>query len=213
MLAADPTQQGERTVSDVATLQRAEFEKRFLALVYQTNTLITAPNIAYHLNISIDEAQDHLLELELNGTIQQQTDEEGNSYYLMPNRPAAGTLPAQITDGEDGPEAQPGGGPPGVTNPADIPSAPLYTNPPAKARNVNGLVLNVIFPGVGSLVCGRMNGLGMLGLVLLGFLMFFLPIGFGRLAGVLPIIAGWIWSIIAGVKLMSEQEPTHGAPR
>jgi hypothetical protein len=200
-------------VSDVATLQKAEFEKRFLSLVYQTNTLITAPNIAYHLKISIDEAQDHLLDLELNGTIQQQTDEEGNSFYLMPNRPTAGTLPAQIADGEDGPDAQPGGGPPGITNPADIRSAPIYSNPPAKAKNVNGLVLNVIFPGVGSLVCGRMVGLAMLGMVLLGLIMFFLPIGFGRLAGVLPIIAGWIWSIIAGVKLMSEQDSGHRPPR
>ena len=53
----------------------------------------------------------------------------------------------------------------------------------------------------------------MLGLVLLSLLMFLLPIGFAKLAGVLPIIAGWIWSIIAGVGLLSEKEPQRGVPR
>lgn len=191
-------------------LEKAEFEKRFLSLVYQTDVVITAPNIAYHLNIPIEEAQEQLLTLELNGTIQQQTDESGNSYYLMPNRPAPGTMPqhaGQTPEGRTG-----GGGPPGVQNPADIPSAPIYSNPPAKGMNINGLVLNVVLPGVGSIVCGRMIGLAMIGLVILGLVMFFLPLGWGRLAGILPIIAGWIWSIVAGVGLLNEKERGPGVP-
>lgn len=189
-------------------MEKAEFEKRFLALVYQTDVVITAPNVAYHLNIPIEEAQEQLISLELNGTIQQATDDKGNTYYLMPNRPAPGTLPANVDL-----EAQArSGGPPGLRNPADAPSAPIYSNPPAKGMSVNGLVLNVIFPGVGSLVCGKMVGLAMLGLVLLGIVLFFLPLGFGRLLGFLPIAAGWIWSIIAGVGLLSEREPGPGIP-
>jgi hypothetical protein len=197
----------EKPSTEVATvaMDKAEFEKRFLALVNQTNIVITAANVAYHLEVPIEEAEDQLLGLELNGVIQQQTDENGNAHYVMPNRGAPGTLPVQLRT-EQGGEGGATGQPMGVHNPADIPSAPIYSNPPAKGRNVNGLVLNVVAPGVGSLVCGRMVGLGMLGLLLLGIVMFFLPLGFGRLLGVLPIAASWIWSIVAGVGLLNEKE-------
>lgn len=190
-------------------MEKTEFEKRFLSLVYQTNVVITAPNIAYQLNIPIEEAQDQLLTLELNGTIQQATDDSGNTYYMMPNRPAPGTMPQH---GQTAEPSQTSGGPPGVQNPAEIPSAPIYSNPPAKGMNINGLVLNVVLPGVGSMVCGRMIGLAMLALVLLGIILFFLPLGFGRLIGILPIIGGWIWSIVAGVGLLSEKERGPGIP-
>lgn len=188
-------------------MEKAEFEKRFLALVYQTDVVITAPNIAYHLSLPIEEIQEHLLSLELNGTLQQSTDTQGNTYYVMPNRPAPGTLPAG-----GGTEQAGGAPPPGVKNPADMAAVPLYSNPGAKGANVNGMVLNIIFPGVGSLVAGHKIGLAMLGLVILGILLFFMPLGWGRLIGILPIIGGWIWSILAGVALLGEKEQTLGHP-
>ena len=188
-----------------AATDTASFEKRFLALVNQTNIVITAANVAYHLNVPIEEAQEQLLSLELNGVLQQESDENGNTHYVMPNRPAPGTLPARV-NGQPGGEG-PSGGLPGVHNPADAPPAPMYSNPPARAKNVNGMVLNVILPGVGSLVCGRMVGLAMLALLLLGVVMLLSPLGFGRLLGLLPIVGGWIWSIAAGVGLLSEKEP------
>lgn len=198
-------------MSETKALEKVEFEKRFLSLVYKTDVVITAPNIAYHLGLPIEETQEHLLELELNGTIQQSTDAEGNTYYMMPNRPAPGTLRARL-DAEAGEEGG-GGAAPGVMNPADAPAAPIYKGAPAKGKNINGLVLNVVFPGVGSLVCGKMIGLAMLGLLVLGFVLFFLPIGFGRLLGLLPIVGAWIWSIVAGVGLLNEKEPGPGVPR
>ncbi len=188
-------------------MEKAEFEKRFLALVYQTNVMITAPNVAYHLSIPIEEAQEHLIALELNGTLQQQTDAQGNSYYMMPNRPAPGTMPA---GGQLGTQTGGGGGPPGTFNPGELPSVPIYDSPPAKGMNVNGLVLNVVFPGVGSVVCGRPIGFAMMALVLLGIVLFFVPLGFGRLFGLLPIAAAWLWSIVAGVQLLGEKESRPG---
>ena len=183
-------------------LEKTDFEKRFLSLVYQSDVVITAPNIAYHLNEPIEQVQEQLLSLELNGVIQQQMDDQGNTHYTMANRPAPGTrrLGAEAGDEDDLP--------PKSNNPADAPAAPTYSKPGAKARNVNGLVLNVILPGLGSLVCGRKAGLAMMGLVLLGLVFFFLPLDLGllRLGGVIPIIAGWIWSIAAGVGLLSEPE-------
>jgi hypothetical protein len=192
-------------------MENAEFEKRFLALVNQTDTVITAPNIAYHLSIPIEEAQEHLLSLELNGTLQQSTDTQGNPYYQMPSRLATGTLPS---GGNLQTEARAGNpSPPGVYNPAALPSVPIYSSPPAKGKNVNGMILNVIFPGLGSLVCGKMIGLAMMALLLLGFILFFLPIGFfGRLLGIVPIAIAWIWSIVAGVALLGEKEPGPGIP-
>ncbi|MCC6748280.1 MAG: hypothetical protein IT371_11515 [Deltaproteobacteria bacterium] len=192
-------------------LAQADFDKRFLSLVVQTDTVITAANVAYHLNLPIEEAQEHLLSLELNGTLQQATDQAGNTYYVMPNRPAPGTAPAHLAL-ESGQQPRSTGG---LHDPAALPRAPIYGGPgaaPAKGRNVNGLVLNVLLPGVGSLVCGRMSGLGMLGLLLLGVLLFFFVPGWSKLVGILPILGAWIWSIAAGVGLLSERESGPGIP-
>ncbi len=193
-------------------MDKTEFEKRFLALVYQTNVVITPPNIAYNLSIPIEEAQEHLLALELTGTIQQQHDPQGGTFYTMPNRPAPGAMPGA---GGLPNEAGGAGGPPGVYNPANLGAMPIYSSPataPAAGRSINGLVLNVIFPGVGSLVCGKMIGLAMMALLILGIVLMFLPLGFGRLIGILPIVGAWIWSIIAGVGLLSQREPGPGVP-
>ena len=45
--------------------EKIEFEKRFLSLVNQTNVAITPSNVAYHLSIPIEEAQEHLLPVHL----------------------------------------------------------------------------------------------------------------------------------------------------
>jgi hypothetical protein len=191
-------------------MDKADFEKRFLALVYQTNTVITAPNVAYHLSIPIEEAQEHLIALELNGTIQQATDPQGGTYYTMPNRPPPGTMRA---DGQLNTQPGAGGGaPPGVHDPARLPSAPMYNNPGAKGMSINGLVLNVMIPGLGSVVNGKMIGVAMMLLALFGLILFFLPLGFGRLLGFLPIVAAWVWSIVAGVQLMNNKESGPGIP-
>jgi hypothetical protein len=188
-------------------LEKADFEKRFLNLIYQSDVVITPPNVAYHLQIPIEEAQDQLIALELNGTLQQATDPQGNTYYMMPNRPPPGTFPAGTA-----PSTENRGNNPGVYNPAALPAIPMHNNPGAKGMNINGLVLNVVAPGVGSLVCGKMIGLAMLGLVILGIVLVFLPLGFGRAIGLLPIVAGWIWSIVAGVQLLNQKEPGPGIP-
>lgn len=191
-------------------MEKAEFDKRFLALVNQSNVVITAPNIAYHLDIPIEETQEHLLSLELNGVLTQQTDPQtGNTIYVMPNRPVPGAVPGPASEqGEDR-------GPPGVHNPADLPHAPVISQSPsaapAKGKSINGLVLNVIIPGVGSLVCGKMSGLAMLGLLFLGLIFLFVLPGFSKVLAVVPVIAAWIWSIIAGVALLNDRETPHSS--
>jgi hypothetical protein len=196
-------------------MERAEFEQRFLALVSQTDVVITAANVAYHLGLPIDEVQEHLLGLELSGVLQQQTDAQGNATYAMPNRPTPGTLPARLSDGS---ELQQGeqAGPPGVHDPAALAPAPMYGGPtsaPARGRNINGLVLNVIIPGLGSLVCGRRNGWAMIGLVILAIVLFIVFRGWSKLLGIVPLLIAWLWSLVAGIGLLDEREPPPGRTR
>ena len=100
-----------------------------------------------------------------------------------------------------------------ITSPADLPSAPIYTNAGAKPRNINGLVFNIFFPGIGSLVCGRLTGLLMILLFLGGVVVCFLPIGLHKFWGVAMMIAAWIWSIVAGIYLLDQKESsTSNAP-
>ena len=185
-------------------MEKAEFEKRFLNLVYQTDVVITAPNIAYHLSIGIEEAQEQLLSLELNSVIQQESDDDGNTTYVMPNRPdpgsmpSAGHLPSATGDGPAPPT--------GSYNPADLPPAPIYAKSGAKGKNINGLVLNCVIPGLGSLICGNKMGGAMLGLFILGIVLILsLGISFSSLVGLIPIFASYVWSIVAGVGLLSEK--------
>ncbi|MCB9556207.1 MAG: hypothetical protein H6707_08910 [Deltaproteobacteria bacterium] len=191
-------------------MERLEFEKKFLDLVNRSEVVITAANIAYQLDIGIDETQEHLLGLELNGILRQATDKSGGTYYVMHNRPAAGTPRVDATAEAKALPAS------GIHDPAHLAPATIYGGAkaaPVKGRNVNGLVLNVLFPGVGSLVCGQMVGAAILGLLLLGLLMFLFLGGWAKLSGFLPIFASWIWSIVAGIQLFNEREPGPGRPR
>ncbi len=180
---------------ETVALEKADFEKRFLALVYQSEVLITPANVAYHLDLPIEQTQDQLLSLELNGVIQQEIDDDGNTHYVLPNRPAPGTKRLGA-EGTDAPELNTS------NNPADIPTAPTLVSPGAEPKNILGMILNLMVPGLGSLVAGKMIGLAMMGLVLLGMITFLLPLGWARLLGLVPIIIGVLWSWIAGVKMM-----------
>ena len=184
---------------ETVALEKADFEKRFLALVYQSEVLITPANVAYHLDLPIEETQEQLLSLELNGVLQQEMDDEGNTHYVMPNRPAPGTKRLGA-EGSDAPDLN------RSNNPADLPTAPTLVSPGAPAKNIYGMLMNLFVPGLGSLMAGKMIGLAMMGLVLLGLLMLFLPLGWARLLGFVPMAIGVIWSWIAGVMLMSDKK-------
>ncbi len=186
---------------ETVALEKADFEKRFLALVYQSEVLITPANVAYHLDVPIEETTDQLLSLELNGVIQQKIDDDGNTYYVMPNRPAPGTKRLGTEEGSDAPDLNTS------NNPADIPTAPNLVSPGVPAKNIYGMLLNFFIPGVGSLVAGKKIGAVMLAMVLLGMLMLILlPWKWGLLLGVAPMGIGVIWSWIAGVMLMFDNK-------
>jgi hypothetical protein len=73
---------------------------------------------------------------------------------------------------------------------------------PASARGVNGLVMNLIVPGLGSLYCGRTRiGAGQLALFGAGVLSCLTLLGV--MLGIGLMVAAWVWSAIVGFQLMS----------
>ena len=187
-------------------MEKAEFEKRFLALCNETDVLLTVANVAYRLEVAVTETQEHLGHLERAGIIRKSTTDDGTPCYELPGR-SAGQVQSSA------PTTSPAN--PAVHNPADLPAAAVYRNDSsgaARGRSVNGLVLNTIIPGVGSLVCGKMTGLLMLLLLAVGIAMFFVLSGWHKAWGVAPIVVAWIWSIIAGIGLLDDKEPSAGQP-
>ncbi len=76
---------------------------------------------------------------------------------------------------------------------------------PISAKGINGLVLNIIIPGLGTILYGKTEiGVGQLVLAGLGIPMFWLSWMFA-----LAMIAGaWIWSIVTGFQLMASAPTT-----
>jgi TM2 domain-containing membrane protein YozV len=72
---------------------------------------------------------------------------------------------------------------------------------PADATAVTAMVLNVVLPGLGSLISGRTAvGIGQLVLWLVAFPFCFIFIGFPML------IAAWVWSVVTGVRILEESK-------
>lgn len=71
---------------------------------------------------------------------------------------------------------------------------------PASAKGVNGLVLNLIVPGLGTLMYGKTEiGVGQLAMAGLGIPMFW----FSWMLALIMIAAAWIWSAVVGFQMMS----------
>ena len=65
----------------------------------------------------------------------------------------------------------------------------------------NGLSLNIFVPGLGSLAAGKFDGLAMMLMVIVGGAWLYFKPGFLRLVGLIPLLGGWGWSILAGFTL------------
>ena len=72
---------------------------------------------------------------------------------------------------------------------------------PASGKGVNGLVLNIIIPGLGTLIYGKRTeiGVGQLALFVLGFPMFW----FHWLFALAMIAGAWVWSAVVGFQMFS----------
>jgi hypothetical protein len=67
-----------------------------------------------------------------------------------------------------------------------------------ETKNIVGLLVNLVIPGVGTIIWGDSNkGVIQLVLFLVGFFLSFIIIGFPLLIGV------WIWALVMGIKKLS----------
>ena len=98
-----------------------------------------------------------------------------------------------------------------ATSTLNVAQLQLTENTDALMKTVNpfgtGFLMNVFLPGSGSLAAGSWQGAGMMLMVLVGAVILFGWRGFKRLAGLVPLLGGWAWSIMAGYTLAAPPEP------
>jgi hypothetical protein len=141
------------------TSDPAVIEHRLLDLAYTTDSLITAPVLAYYAPCSIADAERVLDRLCTEGRLSLEVDDNGALQYVMPNRqriarphlPHAPSLALQRYD----------------TGPLEHHAEP---NPAAAA------VLSMVVPGAGQLYAGRpLSAIAWFFLVTTGYLLLIVP--------------------------------------
>jgi TM2 domain-containing membrane protein YozV len=187
--AATTTSPGARGRSEEE--ERAhDFEQRFLEFAYKTTETINAARVAYALKLPIRECEERLEDLAARDILVREIDDEGHVWFRLPGRPAP--RPPLLAPAPSSSTALVPHGPPRPLAPAP---GPLTTNPNA----VTGLVLNLVMPGVGSIVAGKTNeGVAQLVLFVVGMPLCLLLIG-------IPIvITAWAWALATGLRAVSE---------
>jgi TM2 domain-containing membrane protein YozV len=165
-------------LADATALAKDDFEVRFLEFAYQTTATINVPAVAHALKLPTSQVSDKLEDMAVRDVLVREVDDEGNVYFTIPGR----ARPAHPPLTRLGPDGQ-----------------LVHVSAPAEATAVAAMVLNVVIPGVGSLVAGRVGtGLTQLGLWIVGIPLCLVLIGF-------PILlAAWIWSLMTGIHILDE---------
>jgi TM2 domain-containing membrane protein YozV len=183
---ADLAKAPATNAADAADFDRGvvdDFEVRFLEFAYKTTTTINVPAVAHALRMPTAVVSERLEEMAARDVIQRDVDDEGNIFFLIPGR-AVPHAPAHP------PMAR-------VTPPGQL----THVSGPADGTAVAAMVLNVIIPGTGSLIAGRV-AIGVVQLVLwiIGVPLSFVVIG-------LPMaLAAWIWSLVTGIQILEESK-------
>jgi TM2 domain-containing membrane protein YozV len=158
-----------------------DFEQRFLAFAYQPDAphRFRATEVAFALKIPIKTAEEKLEDLAASDVLVREVDDDGRVSFQLPGRPAP--KPAQ----------------------ALMKRPPSHLGPglqaPPSPQAMAGLLLNLVVPGVGSIVAGKtVEGVIQLVLILIGLPLCFILIG-------IPIcIATWGWALSTGLRALHE---------
>ena len=136
------------------TSDPAVIEHRLLDLAYTTDTVITAPVLAYYVPCSIDDADRVLDRLTAENRLTLEVDDNGNIHYAVPNRQRI-ALP--------------------VRQQALVRRDPMELQPQAPSGLV-AAVLSAIVPGAGQLYAGRpISAIAWFTLVTMGYLLLIVP--------------------------------------
>jgi TM2 domain-containing membrane protein YozV len=174
--ASPPTARPAATAMD-------DFEVRFLEFAYQTTSTMNVTAVAHALKLPTGLVNDRLEEMAARDVIGRDVDDEGNVFFTIHGRktPRAPAHPPLQGFQQPGPLAP-------ISGPAD-------------ATAVTAMVLNVVLPGLGSIISGRTSlGVGQLVLWAIGIPLCFIAIGF-------PMVLGaWVWSVVTGVRILEESK-------
>jgi TM2 domain-containing membrane protein YozV len=157
-----------------------DFELRFLEFAYKTTEVINAASVAYALKVPIREAEERLEDLAARDVLVREIDDEGHVYFRLPGRKPKPATPPPL---------------------ALVPhtAAPLAPQPVPQRNAVTGLVLNLVMPGVGSIVAGKTTeGVAQLVLFVVGMPLCLL------LVGIPIVITAWAWALATGLRAVSE---------
>lgn len=156
-----------------------DFEVRFLEYAYQATEPLNVPSVAHALKLPTAEVAERLEDLAAHDVLLRDIDDEGNLFFTIPgHRPTLGPASPPLAR---------------VTPPGAL------TTAPSEAAAVAALVLNVVIPGTGSLVAGRVSvGVAQLLMWLVG-----VPFSF-VLLGLPMALAAWVWSLVTGVHILEE---------
>jgi hypothetical protein len=141
--------------STARTTDPAVIEHRLLDLAYTTDSVITAPLLAFYAPCSIEDAERVLDRLCTENRLRLEIDDEGNVSYVVPNRQRVSPPRASVA----------------LTRPT--PRSLELVRPPNAAV---AAVLSLLVPGAGQLYAGRpLSGLVWFVVVTLGYLMLIVP--------------------------------------
>lgn len=169
-----------------AAMSAEAFEVAFLEYAYATRERIDALSVAHALKIPIKLAEDRLEDLAASDVLIRNVDDEGHVYYKLPGQEhrAAPVPPPRAL----------------VPRPEQAPA--ISPAPPPQA--MAGLVLNLVVPGVGSIIAGKpVEGVVQLILLLIGLPLCFILIG-------IPIcVATWGWALSTSLRALQEAQGRH----
>jgi TM2 domain-containing membrane protein YozV len=139
------------------TSDPAVIEHRLLDLAYTTDSIITAPVLAYYVPCSIGDAERVLERLVTEDRLRMEVDDEGNIHYVMPNRqrlaPQRVSFPGALARQS-----------PQVIESRHTPNAAAAA------------VLSLIVPGAGQLYAGRpLSAIAWFMVVSMGYLLLVVP--------------------------------------
>ena len=135
------------------TSDPAVIEHRLLDLAYTTDAVITVPLLAYYAPCRLEDAEHVLDRLAAESRVQLEVDDDGNVFYVVPNRQRMPTQRALVRR-EDDYELE------------------LRQAPNAAAA----AVLSLIVPGAGQLYAGRpLSGVAWFALVTMGYMLLVVP--------------------------------------
>ena len=182
LVKSPPAEVAKPAPSTPSVSQSGNFEQRFLEYAYQATLPLNAASVAYALKVPISEADEQLEDLAARDILTRHVDDEGHVFFRLPGKPQPVAIVPHV-----GPGAQ------SITGPQ---------SPQAMA----GLLLNLVVPGLGSIVAGKtIEGVLQLVLILIGLPLCFILIG-------IPIcIATWGWALSTGLRAM--HEANHAAER